>query len=72
MRQRIMKVSDNQEFMASDRWKCSKSPSGAHHWIIHGGQMTCKYCHDNKPVNMNPLRSPNAEEKGASSKQPEK
>ena len=53
MAARSIKVSENQEFMASDRWKCSKSPSGAHHWIIQRGQMTCKYCDYSKPVDMN-------------------
>ena len=50
MGQRSMKVYEDQEFMASDRWKCSKSPSGAHHWIIQIGQMTCKYCNSSKTV----------------------
>jgi hypothetical protein len=50
MGQRSMKESENQEFMTSDRWKCSKSPSGAHHWIIRTGQMTCKYCDYSKSV----------------------
>jgi hypothetical protein len=45
-----MKVSEDQEFMASDRWKCRKSPGGAHYWIIQSFQMTCKYCEYSKPV----------------------
>jgi hypothetical protein len=49
-----MKISDNQEFIASARWRCEKSPGGAHHWIINGYQMTCKYCNMTKPVNANP------------------
>jgi hypothetical protein len=48
--QRSIKVTDNQEYMASDRWKCSKSPSGAHHWMIHSGEMICKYCELIKPM----------------------
>jgi hypothetical protein len=44
LRPRSMITSDNHEFVASDRWKCGKSPSGAHHWIIQKNQMTCKYC----------------------------
>jgi hypothetical protein len=51
--QRSMKVSENQEYFTSDRWKCSKSPSGAHHWIIKSDQMTCKYCDFCKPMDMN-------------------
>lgn len=48
--QRSMKVSGDQEFMASNRWKCIKSPSGAHYWIIQGYQMTCKFCDFSKAV----------------------
>jgi hypothetical protein len=50
MGQSSMKVSENQEFLSSERWKCSQSPSGAHHWIIHSIEMTCKYCKASKPV----------------------
>jgi hypothetical protein len=53
VRQKSMKVSENHEFLVSDRWKCSKSSSGAHHWLIEGGQMTCRYCELNKPVDTN-------------------
>jgi hypothetical protein len=50
VRQWPMKVSENQEYMASDRWKCLKSPSGAHHWIVESAQMTCKYCESSKTM----------------------
>jgi hypothetical protein len=51
--QRSMKTAEDQEFMASDRWKCEKSLSGAHYWIIQTYQMTCKYCKCSKPVDTN-------------------
>ena len=51
MGQSSMKVSGDKEFIASNRWKCDKSPSEAHYWIIHSYQMTCKYCNFSKPVN---------------------
>jgi hypothetical protein len=44
----MMKVSGDREYISSDRWKCAKSPSGAHHWIIQNYQMTCRYCNDVK------------------------
>ena len=31
------------EYLKGDRWKCGKSPTGAHYWVI-GKQMVCKYC----------------------------
>jgi hypothetical protein len=34
---------DYAEYLDGDSWKCSKSPSKAHHWIF-GTQAVCKYC----------------------------
>jgi hypothetical protein len=45
-----MKVAENKEFITSDRWKCDKSPGGAHHWIVQNYLMTCRYCDYSKPV----------------------
>ena len=35
---------DDKEYLDSDRWKCEKSPTKAHHWIIAGRKAECKYC----------------------------
>jgi hypothetical protein len=51
MGQNSMKASENREYIESGRWKCDKSPSGAHYWLIHQQQMTCKYCNSYKEVN---------------------
>jgi hypothetical protein len=51
MGQSSMKASGDKEYLTSDRWKCGKSPSGAHYWIIHAYQMTCKYCEESKSAN---------------------
>jgi hypothetical protein len=48
MGQSSMKASGDREYLSSGRWKCDKSPSGAHYWIIHTYQMTCKYCDERK------------------------
>jgi hypothetical protein len=48
MGQSSMKASGDKEYLSSGRWKCEKSPSGAHFWIIHIYQMTCKYCGEKK------------------------
>ena len=37
------KINDK-TYLESGRWKCEKSPSGAHHWIIKDGKTKCKYC----------------------------
>lgn len=34
---------DYAEYLEGDSWRCSKSPSRAHHWIV-GSQTICKYC----------------------------
>jgi hypothetical protein len=44
------KPSGNEEYLTSGRWKCEKSPSGAHHWIILQNEMTCRYCECSKQV----------------------
>jgi len=44
------------EYLASDVWKCTDSPTGAHHWIeiqytdghLHTGLFYCKWCQDAK------------------------
>jgi len=38
----------DKKYLESGSWKCSDSPTGAHHWIIKriktGKIMICKYC----------------------------
>jgi hypothetical protein len=34
---------DYSEYLEGDSWRCCKSPSKAHHWIV-GSQTICKYC----------------------------
>jgi hypothetical protein len=58
-----MKVSENREYIESNRWKCNQSPSGAHHWIISGQRMTCKYCSCDKQLNTTASGSPKTETK---------
>lgn len=44
------------EYLASDVWKCDKSPTGAHHWVAMEqsmelkakGYFRCKHCGDVK------------------------
>ena len=39
---------ENEEYLKSDRWKCQKSKTGAHHWIILNRTGQCKHCNLNK------------------------
>jgi hypothetical protein len=39
------------EYYASNKWRCTLSPSGAHYWVEIGffrrtGHFYCKYCYD--------------------------
>ncbi len=36
------------EYIESGRWKCAKSPTGAHHWHITEDQMVCIHCKENR------------------------
>jgi hypothetical protein len=42
------------EYIDSGSWRCDKSPSGAHHWIVIGDQMNCKHCNINRQVSVPP------------------
>jgi len=34
---------DYAEYLEGNSWRCGKSPTGAHHWIV-GDQIVRKYC----------------------------
>jgi hypothetical protein len=59
MRTGATNTSDNKEYFSSNRWKCEKSPSGAHFWIIVAYEMTCKYCNNNKSLSTNAVAGVN-------------
>jgi hypothetical protein len=50
MRRGLMNATGEKEYVASGVWKCDKSPSGAHHWIIDRTLMTCRYCNNCKQM----------------------
>ncbi len=50
----VHNTSSNQEYLDSGKWKCDKSPGGAHHWIIKYDQMTCKYCTQTRQISLSP------------------
>ncbi len=39
-----IKGQDRAEYLKGNSWRCSSSPTGAHHWIIQK-KTICKYCH---------------------------
>ena len=45
------------EYIKSGRWKCEKSQSGSHYWIITGATMNCRFCKEIREVQgIRPLR----------------
>ncbi len=52
MKPDAMKYHQEKEYINSGRWKCVKSPHGAHHWIVQQNEMVCRYCQEIKPVTM--------------------
>lgn len=40
----------NKDYLESGRWKCDKSPGGAHYWIVSQDHMTCRHCAENRKV----------------------
>ena len=43
----------NANYLAGDSWKCPKSPTGAHHWIISKKIMECCFCHIQRGIRGN-------------------
>jgi len=46
-------ITHHDEYVAHGRWRCSASPTGAHHWIEighfhHTGSFYCKWCFDSR------------------------
>jgi hypothetical protein len=48
MRSILTKAKYGAEYLAEGQWKCSKSPTGAHYWVVVRRIMTCKYCSENR------------------------
>jgi hypothetical protein len=40
----------DRDYVDSGNWKCGKSPTGAHHWVISQSEMTCKHCTETRQV----------------------
>ncbi len=45
-----MKTGQYPEYLANGEWKCRKSPTGAHYWLIVNEGMTCRYCSKHKDL----------------------
>jgi len=49
-------------YVESGDWRCDKSPTGAHHWIISNGTQRCVYCGCTKSLKpLPPVISPSEE-----------
>ena len=41
---RQLRVNFYDQYIAGQSWKCEKSPTGAHNWLVVTGKQTCKHC----------------------------
>lgn len=46
----IYNLNAHNEYIKSERWKCDKSPTGAHYWIGNHFMLKCKYCNEEKKI----------------------
>jgi len=42
-------------YVKSGEWRCDKSPTGAHHWIISDGSQRCVHCGCVKSLKSKPV-----------------
>jgi hypothetical protein len=52
MKKVFPKASYHAEYLAEEQWRCSKSPTEAHHWVVVGRRMTCKYCSESRDISL--------------------
>jgi hypothetical protein len=48
MERKVRKTGQYSEYLANGQWKCRKSPTGAHYWLIVNQCMTCRYCSEHR------------------------
>ena len=41
---------DHERYLKSGSWKCEKSSTGAHYWMVDSHEMQCKHCLKRKLV----------------------
>jgi len=46
---------DYQKYLQGKSWKCSKSKTKAHYWIVDDDMFKCKYCGEQKKVTTVPV-----------------
>jgi hypothetical protein len=50
MDREVRKTGQYSEYLANGQWKCRKSPTGAHYWIIVNQGMICRYCSEHRAL----------------------
>ncbi len=48
------RFSNHDAYIKSGAWKCPKSATGAHYWIITHEMMRCKYCPEERRIPQQP------------------
>jgi hypothetical protein len=52
MKKGLTKTNYRTEYLAEEQWRCSKSPTEAHYWVIVRQSMTCKYCSESRDLSV--------------------
>jgi CRISPR/Cas system-associated exonuclease Cas4 (RecB family) len=52
MKKVLTKANYRTEYVAEGQWRCSKSPTEAHYWVVVSRSMTCKYCSENRDLSL--------------------
>jgi len=58
MKKVFPKANYRAEYLAEEQWRCSKSPTEAHHWVVVRQSMTCKYCLESRDLSLKTVIPP--------------
>jgi hypothetical protein len=58
MKKVLTKADYRAEYLAEEQWRCSKSPTEAHHWVVVRQNMTCKYCSESRDLSLKTVIPP--------------
>jgi hypothetical protein len=45
-------------YLAEEHWRCGKSPTEAHYWVVVHQSMTCKYCSESRDLSLKTVMPP--------------
>jgi len=58
MKKVLRKADYRAEYLDEGQWRCSKSPTEAHHWVVVRQIITCKYCSERRDLSLKTVIPP--------------